>query len=439
MFRHFKPGAMALILLCAIAAAGAAAQINDSARDRSAADQRRDTGKGGARVYKKRSKLPPSAATQALLQRAGRSAGPQFGDPLADLDASSRAAFDEGLAEFIAVETPEGGLGPIFNNNACAACHTAGGIGGASDLKVTRFGRRVNGQFDEMAALGGSLLQSQAIHPGALESVPPEANVIAQRVTTPLFGLGLIDAVADETIELNAQRRQADGVKGRVARVLDVTSGKLRVGRFGWKAQQASLLAFSGDAYLNEMGVTSRLFPFENAPNGRADLLDRFDLVADVEDAIDPVSGKSDIDHAADFMRFLAPPPQLRKDAAALASERIFARAECSACHTPVLTTAPNAVAALSNKTLHLYSDLLLHDMGKLGDGIAQGTASQTEMRTAPLWGLRARTTLLHDGRAATARAAIELHDGEASASRLRFGALSAAEQSQLLAFLQTI
>ncbi len=391
------------------------------------------------RVFKKRSKLPPSAATRALMQRNGQASGAQFGDPLADLDAVSRAAFDTGLAEFIAVETAEGGLGPIFNNNACAACHSAGGIGGASELTVTRFGRSVNGQFDDLAALGGSLLQSQAIHPDALEAIPPQANVVALRVTTPLFGLGLIEAIADETIELNAQRRQPDGVKGRVARVLDVASGKRRVGRFGWKAQQATLLAFSGDAYLNEMGVTSRLFPTENAPNGRTELLDRFDLVADVEDAIDPASGKSDIDHATDFMRFLAPPPQLRKDAAAVTGERMFAKAECTACHTPTLTTAPNSIAALSNKTLHLYTDLLLHDMGKLGDGIAQDAAGQTEMRTAPLWGLRVRTALLHDGRATTVRQAIEWHDGAASASRRHFQALTPVEQAQLLAFLQTI
>ncbi len=439
MFRYSKPTIAFVTLISAIVAASAIAQTDTatSIRNRAAQSSGRDS--ASPHLFSKRSKLPPSAATKALMQRAGRVSGAQFGDPLADLDAASRAAFDEGLAEFIAVETAEGGLGPIFNNNACAACHTAGGIGGASELKVTRFGRILNGQFDELAALGGSLLQSQAIHPEALEVIPPEANVVAQRVTTPLFGIGLIEAIADETIELNAQRRQPDGVHGRVARVLDIASGQRRVGRFGWKAQQATLLAFAGDAYLNEMGVTSRLFPTENAPNGRIDLLKRFDRVPDVEDEIDPASGKSDIDHATDFMRFLAPPPMLRKDAAALAGERVFAKAECTACHTPVLTTAPNAVAALSNKTLHLYSDLLLHDMGKLGDGIAQEAAGRTEMRTAPLWGLRARTVFLHDGRAATVREAIEQHDGSAFASQRRFKALSATEQAQLLTFLQTI
>ncbi len=228
-------------------------------------------------------------------------------------------------------------------------------------------------------------------------------------------------------------------MRGRVARVLDVASGDMRVGRFGWKAQNATLLAFAGDAYLNEMGVTNRLFPTENAPNGRADLLAKFDQVADIEDAIDPASGKGDIDHLANFMRFLAPPPQVRPDADALAGARVFEKAACSACHTPVMFTGANPVAALSRQPVRLYSDLLLHDMGRLGDGIEQGDAKMREMRTAPLWGLRARTALLHDGRAKSVTDAITQHDGTAAGSRRRFEALPAHEQRQLLEFLKTI
>jgi CxxC motif-containing protein (DUF1111 family) len=310
------------------------------------------------------------------------------------------------------VETPEGGLGPIFNGSSCAACHTAGGIGGASETSVTRFGRMVRGHFDDMEGLGGSLLQSLAIDPAALETVPATATIVVQRITTPLFGAGLIEAIDDESIELNARRPQPDGVRGRVSRVVDVSSGSVRVGRFGWKAQEASLLAFSGDAYLNEMGITSRLFPSENAPNGNAELLKLYDQVPDVEDAVDPANGKSDIDHAADFMRFLAPPPQLRRTALAVAGERVFEKAACSACHTPVMFTGTRKVAALNQQPVRLYSDLLLHDMGRLGDGIEQGDASTREMRTAPLWGLRARTALLHDGRAKSVSEAITQHDG---------------------------
>jgi CxxC motif-containing protein (DUF1111 family) len=392
---------------------------------------------GGA--FKKRPKLAPPPATQLAKRQAAGPAAAQFGAALADLDAAARASFDEGLDEFTAVETPEGGLGPVFNDKSCAACHTAGGIGGASDRTVTRFGRLLDGKFDDLAGRGGSLLQAQAIDPEALERIPTEANVVALRITTPLFGAGLIEAIPDDAIERSAQRPQPDGVRGRVSHVMDVASGKLRVGRFGWKAQQATLLAFAGDAYLNEMGVTSRLFPTENAPNGRADLLARFDKVPDVEDAVDPATGKGDIDHAADFMRLLAPPPPVRPSADALQGARVFEKAACVACHTPVLTTGASPFPALAHQPVRLYSDLLLHDMGRLGDGIAQADAKPREMRTAPLWGLRVRSALLHDGRAKTVTEAVAQHDGEAAASRRRFDALSSAERRQLLEFLRSI
>lgn len=385
---------------------------------------------GGA-PFVKRHKLPPPPAP------AGAPAPAPV--PLAGLDAAGLAAFAAGREEFVAVETVEGGLGPIFNDASCGACHKAGGVGGASERTVTRFGRMVNGRFDPMEAQGGSLLQARAIDPAAREHVPAAATIVAQRVTTPLFGAGLIEAIPDDAILMNAQRPKPDGVKGRAAMVTDPASGKVRVGRFGWKAQQATLLGFSGDAYVNEMGVTNRLFPKENAPNGRADLLARFDKVPDIEDTIDPATGKSDIDRAADFMRLLAPLPTLRATAASLAGARVFEQAGCAACHQPTMTTGPHAVPALSNQTVALYSDLLLHDMGALGDGIEQGAAGPREMRTAPLWGLRTRTSFLHDGRARTPAQAIQAHDGEAAASRRRFGALKPAEQQQLLEFLRTL
>ena len=383
--------------------------------------------------FKKRPKLAPAVASAALPPPVD---SPGFGAPLPDLKADELAAFTAGREEFEAVETPEGGLGPIFNGSSCGGCHSAGALGGASEQKVTRFGRLVQGRFDALDSLGGSLLQALAIAPEALERVPPEANVVAQRLSTPLFGAGLIEAIADAEIEQNARRPQPDGVRGRVARIRDAASGQPRFGRFGWKAQHATLLAFAGDAYLNEMGVTSRLFPHENAPNGNQALLQKYDLVPDIEDAVDPATGKSDIDHAADFMRLLAPPAPLRSTAASLAGAQIFEQARCSACHTPVMFTAPNPVRALSVQPVRLYSDLLLHDMGSLADGIAQDGATGREMRTAPLWGLRVRTAFLHDGRARTVRSAIDQHAGEATASRDRYRVLRASDQQLLLSFL---
>ena len=389
----------------------------------------------GAAPWAKRLKQPPAQAPQ----RAAPGGAPQFGEPLAGLSTDELAAFTGGRDEFEAVETVAGGLGPIFNDSSCVACHSAGGTGGASNQKVTRFGRSVGGVFSPLDHLGGSLLQARAIDPAVQEHVPAEANVVAQRLATPLFGAGLIEAIPDAEIELNARRPQPDGVRGRALKITDVASGQPRIGRFGWKAQQATLLSFAGDAYLNEMGVTSRLFPTENAPNGNQALLARYDKVPDVEDSVNPATGQSDIDHAAAFMRLLAPPPPVRATAASLAGGKLFEQARCSACHQPVMLTGPSPVRALAYQPVRLYSDLLRHDMGALGDGIEQDGAKAREMRTAPLWGLRLRPAFLHDGRALSVGQAILLHDGAAARSRDRFKALKPVEQLQLLAFLQTL
>jgi CxxC motif-containing protein (DUF1111 family) len=377
--------------------------------------------------------VPSPASTTSSLTP------PDFGDPLPGLTTTLRAAFAAGLAEFEDEDTPASGLGPVFNNVSCVACHSTPAPGGASTILETRFGRLVNGQFDPLTALGGSLLQDKAIDPTAQEVIPAEANIVAKRMTTPLFGAGLIEAIPDSTIVLNALIPRADGISGRASIITDVASGRLRVGRFGWKAQQATLLAFAGDAYLNEMGITNRFFPHENAPNGNAALLTQYDTVADPEDVVDPATGKSDIDLFADFMRLLAPPPTVPLTFAAKAGKSLFSQIGCSNCHTPAMTTGSNAVAALDRRTVALYSDLLLHDMGALGDGIAQSAAQPREMRTAPLWGLRARASYLHDGRAATVDAAIVLHDGEAAITRNRYTALSSAQKQQLLLFLGSI
>jgi CxxC motif-containing protein (DUF1111 family) len=364
----------------------------------------------------------------------------QMGAPLVGLDAASLAAFKAGRTEFTAIETPEGGLGPIFNERSCVACHSAGGVGGASAHSVTRFGRLTSGQFDALESLGGSLLQAQALTPNLVERVPPEANVVARRITTPLFGAGLIEAIADEDLQLQALKPQPDGIKGRVHLVADVATGQSRVGRFGWKAQHATLLSFTADAYLNEMGVTNRFFPTENAPNGRTALIARLIKPAgQVDDPVDPATGQSDVDHAADFMRFLAPPPALRQTSATIAGGKLFEQIKCTACHVPSYFTGASKFEPLNRKAVALYSDLLLHNMGKLGDGITQGQAGGSDMRTAPLWGLRARPVYLHDGRAISPKQAITLHDGEAVPSRNRFNALKPTEQQQLIDFLLTL
>ncbi len=362
-----------------------------------------------------------------------------FGGPLAGLTRDLIDAFNAGRVEFTNVEVPEGGLGPIFNGRSCVECHSSGAVGGASNIRVTRFGRTVDGVFDDLAALGGSLLQRFAINPALQEVIPHEANVIAQRESTPLFGLGLIEAIPDGAILQNAATLRADGIGGRAAIVTDIVTGQPRVGRFGWKAQQATLLAFSADAYVNEMGITNRFFPKENAPNGNEALLARFKRTSDPEDEVDPFTGKGDIDAVADFMRFLAAPSRLAMTPQAAVGESLFAQIGCASCHTPNLRTGPNPIAALDRKNVGLYSDLLLHDMGSLNDGIAQAGAGAREMKTPPLWGLRASAPYLHDGRATTVDAAIRAHDGEGTVSRDRYVRMTPQLRQNLLDFLGTL
>jgi len=362
----------------------------------------------------------------------------ELGAPLVGLTPDQLAAFEAGREEFESIETPEGGLGPIFNDMSCASCHSGPVSGGAGTTTVTRFGRASGGHFDPLVEKGGSLLQARAIVPEAQESVPPEANVVGQRITTPLFGAGLLEAIPDEDILQNEKRSKADSVSGRAAVITDVATGGQRIGRLGWKAQHASLLGFAADAYLNEMGVTSRLFPDENAPNGDRALLARVMVTTGINDPVD-ASGRSDIDLTADFMRLLAPPPTARASASALVGQRIFNQLNCDVCHRPTMTTGASPVAALAYKVVPLYSDLLLHDMGELGDGIEQGAATGREFKTAPLWGLSARPRFLHDGRALTIADAILAHAGEASHARSRFARLDDESRQQLIDFLKTL
>jgi CxxC motif-containing protein (DUF1111 family) len=366
---------------------------------------------------------------------------PKLGDPLPRLSSDERARFVAGLAAFQVVDTLSTGLGPVFNDNACAACHNVGAIGGGNTRLETRFGSLVNGVFDPMVEFGGSLIQEQGI--GLLggvnfvgEVVPPQATVVAHRRTTPLFGLGLVDNVPDMILQQVAamEMAQTPATAGRVNMVLDAASGQMRAGRFGWKCQQATLLTFSGDAYLNEMGITTPLFPVENCPRGNCALLLNPGLPA-----VPNEPDNDDIQAFTDFMTFLAPPPAGSSMSDARQGANIFTQIGCANCHLPTLQTGRNASAALDRVSFAPFSDFLLHDMGSLGDGIAQNGAGPTEMRTAPLWGVRLLTTFLHDGRATTLADAILAHDGQGRDARNRFAALNRDQRSRLIAFLNSL
>jgi CxxC motif-containing protein (DUF1111 family) len=381
--------------------------------------------------------LPVLLLTLLLGTTVRADAPVSFGDPVAGLAPAELVRFIEGREEFEEDETPEQGLGPVFNATSCAACHASPAIGGDSNILETRFGRMDGKKFDPMPYAGGSLIQTEGLdtHDCRGEEVPQDATIRAKRKSTPLFGLGLVDHVPDATLQQLArdQQRSAPAVAGKASIVRDAATGQLRVGRFGWKAQVATLVTFSADAYLNEMGITSPIFPTENAPGGDMAALDRCDRVPGLED------DGSGVAAFADFMTMLAPPPRGSITPGAQKGALLFERAGCAICHVPQLTTGPSAIAALDRVTFAPFSDFLLHDMAGLGDGIEQGAAGRTEMRTAPLWGLRVRSRFLHDGRASTLEGAIREHAGQGSAARAAFEALSKADAADLIAFLRSL
>jgi CxxC motif-containing protein (DUF1111 family) len=394
---------------------------------------------GAATTSETASALGPSAV--------GESAGTGFGDPLPGLTVAQKALFLAGLEEFEEEETVEDGLGPVFNDVSCARCHAAPAVGGGDSSVETRFGTRTGGRFDPLTSLGGSLMHAQGIgtfpahdptQPActyAAEVVPAEATLRSGRRTTPLFGLGLVDAVAEDSFRLLARTQAAffPGQAGRVAVVRDIAAGRDAVGRFGWKAQNPSLFQFAGDAYLNEMGITSPDFPEDNCPQGDCELLARCNPARGVNDDGSAVIG------FRDFMLLLGPPPRGTITPSVRRGERVFDAIGCSRCHTPTLVTGRHSVEALSRVAFHPYSDFLLHDMGTLGDGIELGDARGEEFRTAPLWGLRMMTSFLHDGRATSMADAIRAHDGQGRRARDAFGRLSARDRQDLLVFLGSL
>ena len=363
------------------------------------------------------------------------------GTPLPGLTAVEFQEFRLGLDDFLEVEASEEGLGPAFNGTSCAACHNIPSIGGAGTMTELRAGRRnAAGEFEALDASGETLFHMFSVPGHGCQPVlPPEANVFARRVPIPLFGAGLVEAIPDETLLAleDPLDRDRDGISGRAALVVDVETGERRVGRFGWKAQHASLMTFGADAYRNEMGITNDLFPQESAFGIPPDRLRLCDPFSDPEDIRDPRSRRRGIDNFASFMRLLAPIPRGEASDQTRAGEQIFAALGCATCHRPVLQTGASANPLFNRKPVALFSDLLLHDVGT-GDGIRQGAAEPNEIRTPALWGLRFRRPLLHDG-SATLEEAIGRHAGEADLARRGFERLSDADRAALLAFLGSL
>lgn len=373
---------------------------------------------------------------------------PRAGEPLRGLTNEQLALFEAGRLLFQHPITEQEGLGPIFNKPGCMSCH-ANPLGGWGTISVSHFGNDIKGEFVLYPGEVQSLAQAFGISEGCKENIPADATVNAIRVTNSSMAFGLIEAIPDLQIAANQDPNDSnsDGISGRVHWVEALEApGITRAGRFGWKAQVATTLTFSGDASRNEMGLTNRLVPNENPPNGNYALLAQCDTVSDPED-IEDANGFAFIDRVTHFQRYLSQPPQTPKSG--MTGELLFNQIGCNKCHVAQWATSSDSSleTAIAGKTIRPYSDFLLHDMGLLADGIQQGDASEGEFRTPVLWNLRTRDPMLHNGSASGSdmnlrlRTAISKHGpyGEGAASSASFSALSPASQQQVIDFLGSL
>ena len=382
-----------------------------------------------------------TAAVTALLA-AAQTGGVHPGDPLPGISPAEFEEFRLGLEDFKEVETVEDGLGPAFNGTSCAACHNIPAVGGVGLVLETRVAyRHDDGSYGGVDRDGNTLMHLFSVPPHLCQpTIPDDVNVVARRAPIPLFGAGLIEAIPDDTL-LSLEDpfdRDGNGVRGRAAIVVDVATGARRVGRFGWKAQQATLLAFSADAYRNEMGITNDLFPGDYAMGISDEVMKRCDIRPEPEDVRNPMTRRRGIDNFESFMRLLAPIGRGPVNDAVRDGERIFQAVGCTACHVPALVTGPSVNPLFNRKVVPLYSDLLLHEVGT-GDGIPQAAAKPDEIRTPALWGLRVRRPFLHDGSAATIEEAIDRHHGEGELARKGAAALREEDRARLMAFLKSL
>lgn len=390
-----------------------------------------------------RQQLVPPLATALLL--CGCQSPPSFtetepGLPLPGLTEAELDTFVRGRALFDRPFSPEDGLGPLFNQDRCSSCHdlpTSGGHGAEPVTKVSRFDP-VDG-CSTLPQQGGDLLQLVVTESGREagltgERIPEGITAISDIRAPAVYGLGLVARISEAEIVKRADPEDidGDGVSGRPN--LDAAG---RVGRFGRKAQHATLPGFIEEALRLEMGITTPSNPEEVRFNGE-------ELPPGADIAPDPEATDEQLRLLVDYIDFLAPPErQLPDDPQELADveegERVFAFLGCDACHTPSFTLGASESPAFDGKRFRLYSDLLLHDMGaELAATCTAGT-TPSEWKTARLVGLGHRSEFLHDGRAQRIADAIRLHGGEASASRDVFLRLTHEARRQLLSFLRSL
>jgi CxxC motif-containing protein (DUF1111 family) len=411
------------------------------------------------------------------------------GAAIAGLTIKEAKFFDGGLDSFTEIASVSGsvpgteeGLGPRFNLDSCAGCHKHPAVGGTSPA----INPQVNPALSSAAqvsyvtstvpilSLNGPVREVRfstdgGVHdlftvvgrpdaPAGCTILQPDfvaanaAGILRFRIPTPTFGLGLIEAIEDATILANLGPKPF-GISGSVNR----NGNDGTVTRFGWKAQNKSLVIFSGEAYNVEQGITNELFPDERGEGGVPDPIACRQVVTAPQDTVhydqtQPQKVTDDASNFANFMRFIAAPTPVSSygsvtNAQITAGEAAFNKAGCNVCHTKSMVTGNHANAALRFKTANLFSDILVHDIGT-GDGISQGLADGTQFRTAPLWGVGQRLFFLHDGRTNNIVTAITTHAGEATQVIENFNGtsilnpannLSATERQNLVYFLRSL
>ena len=356
---------------------------------------------------------------------------------------TTQTDFDGDRGVFEERESIADGLGPVYNAQSCAECHQNPVTGAISQVTELRAGHFDGSSFVDHP--GGSLINDRAIDASIQERVLGGNEVRTFRTSLNTLGDGFVEAIDSNTL-VAISGGQPSGMRGQFIQVPVLEAGgQVRRGRFGWKNQHASLVSFSADAYLNEMGITSPLQPTENTSNGNSTAA--FDTVPD------PDNDGADVETFARFMRATKAPPRdtaLAGTADAQAGSKLFDQVGCNICHVRNITTSPSGTvinrgaftvpAPLGNKLIHPFGDFLLHNVGT-GDGVVQngGQSTRNKVRTAPLWGVRTRPRLMHDGETLNRNESILRHAGEATGVINNYRNLSTTQKNQLILFLNSL
>ncbi len=371
--------------------------------------------------------------------------GESFEENFFGLTKAEQAAFARGDEAFGHAFGVKEGLGPIFNQPACESCHARDGKAHPR-ANLIRFGKTTAGVTDLMLSFGGPQLQDHSIPGVSPEVLPADANAVSRRSGPVVFGIGLIEAIPDSVILANADPSDLnlDGISGRPNMVMapgyiSAIGSPPFVGRFGRKAGVAFLLQQVVTAYQQDIGITTEYLPVEAGhPQAGAGIRDP---------AADPEIPASVVDDVVAYLRMLSPPNRGAITAEVQQGEQLFSQIGCNSCHVPKMTTGNSPIKPLNRVDAYLYSDLLLHDMGpELADNFYEASATGTEWRTTPLWGLRlvgeftgGTPFYLHDGRSSNLIEVIQLHGGEAAGARTRFSLLTESQRNTLIKFLESL